>query len=214
VAWSGDSAVVASVGPTGVLRLWAAHSGLPLPAPPPRGPVTAAAFGPRGRLLALAGAGAVTLWGLSGDGPPRETNQRGPAGELACVAFSPQGDAVAAGGADGVVRVWALDRPAAAPALLSGHVGRASAVAFARGGALLWSAGADRTVRLWERSGAGWHEASSCPQAHAVHALAVHALSTPSAGATARPAPGTPASPRRRWWPTARATPGPSPPRR
>lgn len=123
-----------------------------------QGFVSAAAFSPDLRWLALAGydgTGAVHLWDLTAGDPTLSfavfcCNS----GAVTAIEFSPDGNWLAYAGVDGTVRVWnlAAGDPRSDPVELFGHEYGVNALAFDSHGQWLASAGYDRTVRLWDLS--------------------------------------------------------------
>jgi RNA polymerase sigma factor (sigma-70 family) len=111
-------------------------------------PVSAVAYSPDGRLLAVAVEGTRVI--------VREVATRkvaailkGHSGAVTGVAFSPDGEAIATCSRDGTVRLW-IARDGSERAVLHGHTGAVLAVAYAPDGRTLASAGEDPSVRLWD----------------------------------------------------------------
>lgn len=112
------------------------------------GSLTDAAWSPRGGLLALAGAGGVSLYNAETLQVVRRIES--PAGVLA-VSFSPQASLLAAGCRDGLVRLWDA-RAGWSLRTLAGHQDLVNRIAFSPDGSLLASASADGSIRLWQVS--------------------------------------------------------------
>jgi WD40 repeat protein len=160
VAFSPDGKQVAAGGYEGRWFLWETATGKKLadaealaPPPPntparPPSPVTALAFAPDGKSLAVGGAdGQVLLFGA--DGKFVRAMQGGHGSAVSGLAFHPTGAVLASSGKDRVVRLWS---PANGQALkaLEGHTAWAMGVVFLARGTRLASVGADQTVRLWD----------------------------------------------------------------
>ncbi len=160
VALSPDGKSVAAGGYDGHLRIWDIASGKPpidvpaQPPPPPNTPpppaniVTALAFSPDGKLIALGGADGVIHLFQAADGK-FVRSMPGHTSAVAGLAFHPGGALLASAGKDRTVRLW---NPTTGQALktLEGHNAWVQGVVFAARGARLASVGADATLRLWD----------------------------------------------------------------
>ncbi|MDT5352882.1 MAG: hypothetical protein QOJ56_1414 [Mycobacterium sp.] len=149
---SPDGRRIVTGGRDGVLRLWDAHTGQPLPltltghAP---GWVDQVVFNPDGHRIASASDDhSVRLWNADTGqqiGPPMMHDD-----EAWGVAFSPDGHTLASGSKDATIRLWNVDtgQPIGTP--LHGHTGGVHGLEFSPDGRHLVSAGEDNTVRMWD----------------------------------------------------------------
>ena len=99
------------------------------------------------RLAAVADAGPVLLWELTGK--PRLRKLSGPKGRTLAVALSADGSRVAAAGEGGALRVWDA-RSGRLVRTLRGGSKDLLAVALSADGRFVLSGGAEGTARLWE----------------------------------------------------------------
>jgi WD40 repeat protein len=115
----------------------------------PGGPggVTVAAFAPGGDEVALASAGQVDLWGLTGRSPARmlRAHQKW----VYALAFSPDGARIATGGFDGLAVLWDR-RTGEMVRKLEGHASFVRALAFSPDGGRLLTGGEDNSTRIWD----------------------------------------------------------------
>jgi len=159
-AFAPDGKAVAAGGYDGHLRVWDIGTGkvlvdVPAQAPaqpnmqaPPSVAVTALAFSPDGKQIAVGAAdGAVHLF-QSADGK-YVRSLLGHGSAVTAVAFRPGGALLASASKDRTVRLW--DAAGGQPLkTLEGHSAWAQGVVFAAQGTRVASVGADATVRLWD----------------------------------------------------------------
>lgn len=118
----------------------------------PLPPVTALAFSPNGKLLAVGSYRSIMLWDTA-TGLPRGCFTH-LSGQVKALAFHPKGTLIAAAsgtpGLSGDVRVFDAQTLAADGPLLSGHQDEILSMAWDRDGSRLATASQDHTARLWE----------------------------------------------------------------
>ncbi len=160
VALSPDGKSVAAAGYDGRLRIWDVGSSKVLvdapaqPPPPPNAPppaanvVSALAFSPDGKLIAVGGADGVIHLFQTADGKLARSLP-GHTSAVSGLAFHPGGGLLASASRDRTVRLW---NPASGQPLktLEGHNAWVEGVAFVAQGTRLASVGADGTLRLWD----------------------------------------------------------------
>ena len=116
----------------------------------PLSPVTALAFHPAGKLLAVGTYGRVALWDIAANKPVRTITAV--LGAVNDVRFSPDGQTLAVAGgqpsARGDLRLFGLDGKLRR--VLPGHDDVVASVAWSPDGKTLASASYDRTARLWD----------------------------------------------------------------
>ncbi|HID51350.1 MAG TPA: WD40 repeat domain-containing protein, partial [Anaerolineae bacterium] len=110
-------------------------------------PVRDLAFHPDGRMLAVAGESAVTLWDTT-SGNVLNTIQ-GHEGPINSLAFSRDGAYLATASDDSTARIWQIPSGELVLAL-AGHNGAVLDVAFNGDGSRLATGGVDKTARLWD----------------------------------------------------------------
>jgi len=112
VAFSPDSATLATAGSFGTVRLWnvATHGQIGTPMTASSGTAYSVAFSPDGKTLATAGDdGTVRLWNVATQqqiGAPIPASSR-----VNSVRFSPDGRTLATAGSDGTARLWNVEFP-------------------------------------------------------------------------------------------------------
>ncbi len=136
---------------TGTATAGSTVRAVPMPMVAAPVPVTALAFSPDGKTLAVGLYRQVQLWDTATSRLSRTWN--GHAGALHSLTFSKDGKWLAAGGGEpgvqGEVRIW--DVTAAAEARVLGeHTDVVNAVAFSPDGKRLATGSSDKTVRLWD----------------------------------------------------------------
>ncbi len=162
VAFSPDSALLASGSDENSVRLWNAATGEPVfEFKRHERSVQSLAFSPSGKLLASASLdGTVKLWDVEEREERISLREKEPASG---VAFSPDGKTLAsAGGFDRVIQLWDVST-GKRRSTLRGHTGSVSCVAFSPDGSTLASGGTDlerlkspeidvtvNVVRLWD----------------------------------------------------------------
>eukprot|EP00741_Cyanophora_paradoxa_P022581 tig00000248_g21806.t1 len=149
LALSADARMLATGGPDGALRLWAAASGaLEGVLEGHAGPVRALAFSRDGRLLVSGGEDrTLRLWGA----PERRQLDCAEwhAGAVLCVALSDDARTLASCGADGRVALWALASPAALRHRSAVEAPAAACLALSPSGAALCWGGEDGRITLY-----------------------------------------------------------------
>jgi len=161
IVFSPDSAIIATGGSDGVVRLWDAPTGRPLgnPLRGHDGVVLSVSYSPDGQTLASGGDDAIVrLWDVSDPAnvpKPAELTAVG-LESVNVVAFSPDRKTLATGHESGAVQLWDVSNPEDArslgPPLRPRHGGAVWGLAFRPDGARLASGGADPSVRLWDVS--------------------------------------------------------------
>jgi WD40 repeat protein len=163
LAFSPDNKHLAAGGHDGKLWVWEVGSGKKLfdvvataPAPPKKDAVpevnvvSALAFSPDGKQIALGGSDARIYLFQSADGKfVRQTQVPGHTCTITALAFHPGNAVLVSASKDRSLRIW---NPANGQALktLDGHTAWAQGVLFLDRGTRLASASADRTVRIWD----------------------------------------------------------------
>ena len=160
VAFSRDGKFVAAGGQDGKLWLWETATGrkvfdVPSSPPVPKGApavmpnvVTALAFSPDGKTIALGGSDAKLYFHQATDGKLLRTGN-GHTHTLTGLVFHPAGQLVVSSSKDRSVRMWNVGGANVVKALES-HTAWAEGVVVADKGTRAVSAGADKTVRVWD----------------------------------------------------------------
>ncbi|RMG41208.1 MAG: hypothetical protein D6725_01895 [Planctomycetota bacterium] len=162
LAVSGNSAVVATAGADGAVKLWNVSNGAPVRAlRGHQGPVRVVAFRSDSQQLASGGADkTLRLWN-AGNG--QEQLRIGLAGEPLAAAYSPDRSKLVVAAGD---RLYAFDptppnpQPAEPPGrdaaqVLAGHSGAVRGVAFAADSSTAFTASDDGSVKRWQIASAG-----------------------------------------------------------
>jgi WD40 repeat protein len=159
---AGDRLLVAGPGRQAfVLR---AQDGRVLESIPARGPVTAVASSPDGKLLAIAGGRVVTLHREGGG-----DTELGHPDKVTSVAFSPDGTRIVTGGRRGRARIWSeKGKPLT---VLRGHKDEITDVAFSADGSRVATASRDAAARVWD-AGTGRELRRLAPHGDAVTSVA------------------------------------------
>ncbi len=160
LAFSADGKQIAAGGQDGKLWAWDVDTGTKrfdvlaqAPAPPKTTPpvnvVTAIAFSPDGKQIAVGGSD-TRVYFFGADGKLQRQGQApGHVGAVTALAFHPGGTVLASGSADRTVKLWS---PQTGQFLksLEGHTAWVRGLAFFDKGTRLATTGADRTARVWE----------------------------------------------------------------
>ena len=145
-----------------------------------QGPVSALAYSPDGRFLAVAGREEKGfLFDLK---TADRVNLEGHTDVVRAVAFSPDGLAVATGSADGSVRLFAAPAGTPGRVLSANGMGPVNTVVFSPDGKQIAAAGEDKIIRVWEATGKLVRKLEGSPEAVLALAFSPHGSLLASAG--------------------------------
>jgi WD40 repeat protein len=151
MAWSYDSAQIASGGGDKVVRVWDVASGRLLVEHQQGSTVDSVAWSPKAMRLASGSSdNLVRVWSADKDDPPSYV-YTGHTDHVWAVAWSPDGQFIASGGShnDRTVRVWNANSGELWQAYTQ-HGGHISGVCWSPDGAYIASCSYDQTVRVWK----------------------------------------------------------------
>ena len=145
-----------------------------------QGPVSALAYSPDGRWLAVAGHEEKGfLFDLkTGD----RVNLEGHTDIVRSIAFAPDGLAVATGSADGSVRLFSAPAGTPGRVLTSNGMGAVNSVVFSSDGKQIAAAGDDKIIRVWEATGKLVRKLEGSPEAVLTLAFSPHGSLLASSG--------------------------------
>ncbi len=147
IAFSPDSAILASGGDDGTVRIWNPITGELLRTFTGRpSEVQPVAFSPDGTKLASCARRTIHIMNVKTGEELRTIQMQ--FGRAEAVVFSPDGSMLAGGGQDDVVRIWSVETGEELRTL-TGHTGAVTCAAFSPDGAILASGSRDGTVRIW-----------------------------------------------------------------
>lgn len=110
------------------------------------GQVYAAVISPNNQTLAVGSFGAIRIWDLKTDAPPRTIAAH--SSWVKALAISPDGKVLASGSNDKTIRLWDL-KDGNRIRTIEGHTEAVNAIAFSPNGQILASGSDDQTIRLW-----------------------------------------------------------------
>ncbi|CAD5942208.1 putative WD repeat-containing protein alr3466 [Planktothrix tepida] len=110
------------------------------------GQVYAVVISPNNQTLAVGSFGAIRIWDLKTDAPPRTIAAH--SSWVKALAISPDGKVLASGSNDKTIRLWDL-KDGNRMRTIEGHTEAVNAIAFSPNGQILASGSDDRTIRLW-----------------------------------------------------------------
>jgi WD40 repeat protein len=148
LAYSPDGTTLAAGYSRGAIRLWDLSSHRAISTATFGATPLALTFTGGGKLLEVAGAGAVGTWDLANQARittrPLASSANGSA-----VALSPDGTTVVTGGADGIIRLWDAATGQEIGSPMSSDASPVDSVAFSPDGTLIATASTDGNVQLW-----------------------------------------------------------------
>jgi WD40 repeat protein/transcriptional regulator with XRE-family HTH domain len=152
VALSADGRILATVDPSGLVRLWKVATGRQIGRAIPVGTLSGLTFSPDGSLLAMAGGdGTVLLWDVATRQQIGLSMDASTARGVNAVAFTPDGSLLATAGGDGTVRLWDVaTQQQVGPSIEASNAGGVNALTFSPDATLLTTLGPDHAVRLWD----------------------------------------------------------------
>lgn len=142
-----DAFAISQVSDNSTVKLWDVASGKTHDISLGKEDVTALAFSPNGRLLAIgSGNRDISLWDL--DGNKKVASLSGHKGAVQSLAFSPDGKVLASGSWDRTIKLWNIATDNEIATLVDNSEGVLS-ITLSPDGNFLASGGGDEKIRLW-----------------------------------------------------------------